>query len=127
MTSVLDFLVMAMSVIHVYVFYLESIAWGKPSVNRLFGVTDSQAQSMRPMAFNQGFYNLFLAIALLVGFFWSSHPDTASAANTLKDYAALSVLGAGFVLWLSNPQLVRPAIIQAGPAAFYWILRLAYP
>ena len=125
-TNILDFLAIAMSVIHVYIFYLESIAWGKPSVNRAFGVTDAHAQIMRPMAFNQGFYNLFLAIAFLVAYFWASHAETAAAAQTLRDYAALSVLGAGFILWLSNPKLIRPALIQAGPAALYWIMRLAF-
>ncbi len=122
----LNTLVVIMAVIHVYVFSLEAIWWGKPSTNRVFGVTDANAQTMRAMAFNQGFYNLFLAIALLCGFFWSERPDSLVQANTLKDYASLSILGAGLVLWLSEPKLIRAALIQAGPAALYWVIRLAF-
>ncbi len=120
----LDTLVMTMAVIHVYIFCLESIWWGKPSTNRVFGVTDANAQVMRQMAFNQGFYNLFLAVALLIGFFWGARPDSIVQANTLKDYAVSSILGAGVVLWLSEPKLIRAAVIQAGPAAVYWFVRL---
>lgn len=122
--SVLNGLVVIMAVIHVYVFYLEAIAWGKPSVNRVFGLTDAQAQTLRPMAFNQGFYNLFIAIALLLGYFWASRPDSVAQAMILRDYGAASILGAGVVLWLSNPKLIRASVLQAGPAALYWILRL---
>lgn len=121
----LDTLVIIMAVIHVYVFCLETILWGKPSTNKTFRVTDANAQTMRTAMFNQGFYNLFLAIALLVGFFWSTHPGSELQARTIEDYAALSILGAGLVLWLSDPKLLRAAIIQAGPAALYWIIRLA--
>ncbi len=120
----LDTLVIIMAVIHVYVFCLETIMWGKPSTNRTFKVTDKNAQVMRALMFNQGFYNLFLAIALLVGFFWSTHPGSLLQAQTIKDYAARSILGAGLVLWMSDPKLIKAASIQVGPAAVYWILRL---
>jgi putative membrane protein len=120
----LDTLVIVMAVIHVYIFCLETILWGKPSTNRAFGVTDNSAQVLRGLMFNQGFYNLFLAIALLVGFFWSTRPGSLLQAQTIKDYAALSILGAGLVLWMSDPRLIKPAMIQAGPAVIYWILRL---
>jgi putative membrane protein len=122
----LNLLVVVMAVIHVYVFCLETILWGKPKTNRVFGVTDANAQVMRQAMFNQGFYNLFLAIALLVGFFWSSQVGSEIQAQTLKDYGALSILGAGAVLWMSEPKLIRPALIQAGPAVLYWIVRLAF-
>jgi putative membrane protein len=120
----LNSLVLIMALIHVYIFVLESISWGKPKTNRVFGVTDANAQIMRPAMFNQGFYNLFLAIALLVGFFWGSHSGNEIQAQTLKDYASLSILGAGMVLWLSEPKLLRAALIQGLPAALYWIVRL---
>jgi len=120
----LNSLVIAMAVIHVYVFCLEAIWWGKPKTNRIFHVTDANAQILRQVMFNQGFYNLFLAIALLVGFLWSSDPSHEVQAQALKDYASLSILGAGLVLWLSEPKLIRAAMIQAAPAAVYWVIRL---
>jgi putative membrane protein len=122
--AVLNILVIMMAVIHVYVFCLESILWGKPKTNRVFGVTDANAQVMRSAMFNQGFYNLFLAVALLMGFFWSSQPGNEIQAQTLKDYAALSILGAALVLWLSEPKLLRAVMIQGLPAAIYWVIRL---
>lgn len=119
-----NILVIVMAAIHVYIFCLEAIWWGKPSTNRMFGVTDANAQVLRPLMFNQGFYNLFLAIALLVGFLWSSRPGSEVQAQTLKDYASLSILGAALVLWLSDPKLLRAVAFQGGPAAIYWIVRL---
>ncbi len=121
----LNLLVIVMAVIHVYIFCLESIWWGKPKTNRVFGVTDANAQVMRGAMFNQGFYNLFLAIALLVGFFWSAQPGNEVQAQALKDYAALSILGAALVLWLSEPKLMRASLIQGSPAALYWAVKLA--
>ena len=122
--SLLNVLAVIMAAIHVYIFCLESILWGKPKTNRVFGVTEANAQVMRGAMFNQGFYNLFLAIALLMGFIWSSQPDSRIQAQTLKDYAALSVAGAALILWLSEPKLLRAALVQGLPAAAYWGLRL---
>ena len=52
--------------IHVAIFVLESVLWMRPSVRRIFGVrSDADAAAIRPMAFNQGFYNLFLALGVL--------------------------------------------------------------
>jgi putative membrane protein len=122
----LNTLVIVMAVIHVYIFCLESILWGKPKTNRVFGVTDANAQVMRAAMFNQGFYNLFLAIALLIGFFWTAQPGNEIQAQTLKDYAALSILGAALILWLSEPKLIRAVLVQGAPAALYWALRLIH-
>ncbi|MET0317260.1 MAG: DUF1304 domain-containing protein, partial [Rhodococcus fascians] len=49
--------------LHVVIFFMESVAWTKPAVWRRFGVaSQADADVVRPMAFNQGFYNLFLAL-----------------------------------------------------------------
>jgi putative membrane protein len=53
--------------IHVYIFCLESLLWGKPKTNRVFGVSPEIAEHNRLFAFNQGFYNLFLAVAAIGG------------------------------------------------------------
>ena len=121
----LNTFVIVMAVIHVYIFCLEAIWWGKPKTNRVFAVTDAKAQIMRQAMFNQGFYNLFLAIALLVGFLWSADPTHEVQAQTLKDYASLSILAAAVVLWISEPKLIRAVTIQGAPALLYWIIRLA--
>ena len=56
------------ALLHVYIFVMESVLWTTPRVRATFGVTDdAQAEHTRSMAFNQGFYNLFLAVVTLVG------------------------------------------------------------
>lgn len=106
------------ALIHIYTFYLESLAWGKPRTNKLFGVTEAEARTSQLMAFNQGFYNLFLAIGILVGFAFRSL-DREVYGFALMDFACMSVLGAGLVLFFSRPKLIRPAMIQALPALGY--------
>lgn len=102
------------AVIHIYIFILESLLWGRPKTSRVFAMTPEQAEQNRLFAFNQGFYNLFLAIAGLLGVALS-FIGMATEAQILMSYSAASMLGAGVVLLYSNPKLVRAAIIQGLP------------
>ncbi|MER2206253.1 MAG: DUF1304 domain-containing protein, partial [Rhodococcus sp. (in: high G+C Gram-positive bacteria)] len=46
--------------VHVYIFVLESILWTAPKTRATFGVkSEEEAIVTQPLAFNQGFYNLF--------------------------------------------------------------------
>ncbi len=54
--------------IHLYVFVLESLRWMRPATRATFGITSERdAETTRLLAFNQGFYNLFLAIIAVGG------------------------------------------------------------
>ncbi|MDH6182245.1 putative membrane protein [Microbacteriaceae bacterium SG_E_30_P1] len=100
------------AIIHLYIFVLESIRWSRPSTWRTFGVgSQADADTVKPMAFNQGFYNLFLAIGVAVGIvlFWAGMPEAGAALIFL---AAGSMVGAALVLIASSPKLARPALIQ---------------
>ena len=56
------------ALIHVLFFYNESVTFTRPETWRRFGLqTQEQADIVRPMAYNQGFYNLFLALGIVVG------------------------------------------------------------
>ena len=56
------------ALVHVYVFVLESVRFVTPATMRTFGIRSVEdAETMRPWAFNQGFYNLFLAIETAAG------------------------------------------------------------
>jgi uncharacterized membrane protein len=56
------------ALVHVWFFALESVLIERPTVFRRFGLRSPEdAAIVRPMAFNQGFYNLFLAIGIVVG------------------------------------------------------------
>lgn len=100
--------------IHVYIFMMESIHWGKPNTNRTFGISAEQAEQNRLFAFNQGYYNLFLALAAFIGIALVIG-DQKVAGTTLMAYSSLSMLGAASVLLYSQRKLVRPALIQGLP------------
>jgi len=112
------FFAVFVAVIHSFIFYLESLAWGRPSTNRIFRMSEDEARTNRTFAFNQGFYNLFLAVGIVVGIALKFSGRTAEG-GILLDFACLSVLGAGFVLFMSGPARRNPAMVQALPALGY--------
>ncbi|WP_425840095.1 DUF1304 domain-containing protein [Microbacterium sp. PA5] len=105
------------ALLHVYIFVMESIQWSQPKVWRRFGVADqAAADTTKPMAYNQGFYNLFLAIGVIIGLalFWAGDPATAAgvAGRTLVLFNLGSMLAAALVLVTSGAKYLRPALIQ---------------
>lgn len=102
-------------VFHVYIFYLESIVWIKPQTWKSFKV-DSQesAEIIRPMALNQGFYNLFLAIEILIGFVLL--PSYSTIGYALLVFATSSISAAAAVLLVSVKGSKRAALLQGVPA-----------
>ncbi|MEJ0014348.1 MAG: DUF1304 domain-containing protein [Actinomycetota bacterium] len=111
--SILIFLAAAF---HVYVFILESITWRSPKTWKTFGLPSQEhADIIRPMAFNQGFYNLFLALGIGVGLVLLGINSTIGF--TLMLFAALCMVGAGTVLFFSVKTSRRAAIIQSGTTA----------
>lgn len=58
------------AVLHVFIFYLEVFAWEQPLARKIFGAQDSkELEITRFYAYNQGVYNLALAIIACVGAF----------------------------------------------------------
>ncbi|MBA0047380.1 DUF1304 domain-containing protein [Mycobacterium sp. NPDC050853] len=103
------------ALIHVYIFYLESIAWTGEKTRKIFGVrTLEEAEVTKPLAFNQGFYNLFLAIAIAVGTVFWARGCTAVGA-TLVFTGAGSMVAAGLVLLISSPDKASAALKQLVP------------
>jgi putative membrane protein len=112
-------------VIHVLIFLLESVLWTRPTVWRRFGVkTDDEASVLQPMAFNQGFYNLFLAIGTGIGLVLLGNVAGRGAGEAITFFALACMLGASLVLVLSNPKLFRAALLQ-GAAPLIGIIFLA--
>jgi len=100
------------ALIHVYIFVLESLLWTRPSTRRTFGVrTAEDAETLKPMAFNQGFYNLFLSIGTVVGIALLVTGTTQAGAALLL-LAGGSMVAAALVLVVSSPKLWRAAAIQ---------------
>lgn len=97
------------ALIHVYIFWLEAIVFEKGG-RKVFGVSAEDAALMQPWAFNQGFYNLFLAIGTAFGIVEvHSHHDTGAA---LVAFGCGSMLAASIVLICSDPSKVRAALVQ---------------
>ncbi|KAA9085299.1 DUF1304 domain-containing protein [Microbacterium radiodurans] len=100
------------ALIHVFIFSLESIAWTSKRARATFGTgTVEQAESQRALAFNQGFYNLFLAIAVFIGIAFVVAGSTAVGA-TLVFTGAGSMVAASLVLILSDPSKAAAALKQ---------------
>jgi putative membrane protein len=102
--------------VHVYIFVLESLIWNGDRARAVFGTTREEAATTRVLAFNQGFYNLFLAVATLLGIVLLGAGRTAVGA-TLVLTGAGSMVAAGLVLLVSSPTKARAALVQLGPPA----------
>ncbi|MBD3758955.1 DUF1304 domain-containing protein [Microbacterium sp.] len=105
------------ALLHVYIFVMESIQWTQPRVWRRFGVADQAAADVtKPMAYNQGFYNLFFAIGVVIGLalFWAGDAGTTAevAGRALVLFSLGSMLAAALVLVTSGAKYLRPAAIQ---------------
>ena len=99
------------ALLHVYIFVLESFAWTTPRTRAVFGTTAEEAQTTKMLAFNQGFYNLFLAIVTAVGIAMVvlGHRSVGAA---LVFAGVGSMLAAALVLLASSPDKARAAVTQ---------------
>src|SRR6478752_107001 len=102
------------ALLHVYIFVMESMQWSQPRIWKRFGVPDQQtADATKPMAYNQGFYNLFLAIGPILGIvlFWAAGAEAPAdvAGRTLMLFTLGSMAAAALVLLTTGMKYLRPA------------------
>lgn len=102
------------ALIHVYIFFLESFAWTRPGTRATFGTTQEEAEATRSMAFNQGFYNLFLAILVALGIVLVA-VGRLDVGATLVLAGAGSMASAALVLFRTSPSN-RGAALKSAPA-----------
>ncbi len=98
------------ALLHVYIWVLEAFRWTEPSTRKTFGVSEADAPLLAPMAYNQGFYNLFLAIITIVGVALLGEQEDVGRALALAGTG--SMLGAALVLVTHDRSMARAAIIQ---------------
>jgi len=104
------------ALLHVYIFWLEAFAWTAPRGLATFGLTPDEARITKNLAFNQGFYNLFLALVTTAGVVaTAAGHDAVGAALIIAGCG--SMVAAGLVLFASSPSRARAAAVQAIPAA----------
>lgn len=98
--------------LHVGIFVMESVAWTRPGIWKRFGVADqAAAETTKPMAYNQGFYNLFLAIGAIIGVVLFGVGQTA-AGLTLVIFALSCMVLAAIVLVTTGKGYWRASAIQ---------------
>ena len=101
--------------IHAYFFLLESVWFGQERVWRRFGLRSAEdARIARSFAWNQGFYNLFLAVGVGLGLALVA-TGAADAGRAIVLFSCGSMVAAGTVLVLHNRSFLRAATIQAVP------------
>ncbi len=110
------------ALLHIFIFYLESVAWTTPRARGVFGLSPQEAAQTKDMAFNQGFYNLFLAVITIIGI-----ASLATGATGIG--AALVFAGAGsmalaaLVLFASSPDK-RGAALKQGTLPLLGVIAL---
>lgn len=110
--------------LHVAIFFMESVAWTRPSVWRRFGVADqAAADTTRPMAYNQGFYNLFLAVGAVLGLILYG-VGMHQAGLALVLFTTASMVLAAVVLVTTGRGYLRPALIQGTLPLIGFVLML---
>jgi len=110
--------------IHVLIFCMESLWWTSPGVRTRFRQLPEQAQATKLFAFNQGFYNLFLAVGVFAGLTLVLTGHVVSGL-TLATWSCASMLGAAVVLAASAREMRRGAIVQGAAPLLFLLLRLA--
>ncbi|MCE0508207.1 DUF1304 domain-containing protein [Microbacterium aurugineum] len=102
----------AAAAFHVFIFALESLRWTEPETRKIFGVaSEADAVTMKQLAFNQGFYNLFLALTTLLGI-GLVIVGAATVGLTLVFAGTAMMLAAALVLVLADRTKARAATMQ---------------
>lgn len=117
------------ALIHLGFFFAESVFWMDRRVWRSFGVrTERDAQVLQGMAYNQGFYNAFLALAALTGVALVLASFTRDAGLIVLLVTMLFMVLAGLVLLSTGRGYWRGAALQAIPpllalaaGAWWWL------
>ena len=101
--------------IHVWFFVLESLLFARPGVAARFGLrSEEQIAAVRPMAFNQGFYNLFLAVGIAAGVAQIAG-GAVVAGRSIVLFACLCMAWAGIVLFVTSRRFLQAALVQLVP------------
>ncbi|MEW1951679.1 DUF1304 domain-containing protein [Pseudarthrobacter sp902506025] len=103
--------------LHVFIFTMESLTWTRPATWKRFGVASQQdAETTKSLAYNQGFYNLFLAVGAFVGVglvvFGGAGSVQDVAGWTLIFSCCGSMLLAAAVLAFTGRKYLRAAATQ---------------
>ena len=112
MTLLATVLVALAALLHGYIFLMESLWWTRPATWRRFGVRDqATAEVIAPMAYNQGYYNLFLGLGAAIGLVLF-HTGSETAGRTLVLFTTASMALAAVVLVTTGKSYLKAALTQ---------------
>jgi len=126
MTLIMWLAAIVAGTVHVVIFGMESVWWATPAVRARFRQSPEQAEATRLFAFNQGFYNLFLALGTFAGLgpVLTGH---ARLGWMFVSWNCFCMLGAAVVLAGSAPGMGRGAVFQgAAPLLFLALAALRW-
>lgn len=113
------------ALLHGYIFILESLRWTEPATRKTFGTSVEEASATKELAFNQGFYNLFLAIVAAIGIIVAaSGHHGVGAALILAGVGSMAA--AALVLLISSPAKAKAALVQLTFPLIATILTVAW-
>jgi putative membrane protein len=117
------------ALLHVYIFTMESVTWTTPATWKRFGLaSQADAETTKLLAYNQGFYNLFLAAGALIGVGCVAFAPQGSVQPvvgwTLVFSCCGSMLLAAIVLALSGKKYLRAAVLQGATPLLAVVLGL---
>lgn len=98
--------------VHVLFFAMESLFWMKPAVRKIFRRTEAEAQTTKMMALNQGYYNLFLAIATVAGIYLWNTGYVSQAVAILTVTLGSMVAAALVLLFSAGIAMLRGVLLQ---------------
>ncbi|WP_066302069.1 DUF1304 domain-containing protein [Arthrobacter luteolus] len=110
--------------VHFYFFALESLRWTAAETMEAYGITSPQdAEATQPLAYTQGFYNLFLGVGAVLGVLLLGVSNPV-AGLTLMSFSTACMALASVVLLAGKWPLGRIALIRGIPALLALLLTL---
>ncbi|MFZ3452227.1 DUF1304 domain-containing protein [Arthrobacter sp. 7Tela_A1] len=110
--------------VHFYFFFLESLRWTTAETMGVYGITSEQdAETTQPLAYTQGFYNLFLGVGAVLGVLLIGVGNPV-AGLTLMSFSTACMALASVVLLAGRWPLGRIALIRGVPALLALLLTL---
>ncbi|KFI93471.1 transmembrane protein [Bifidobacterium saguini DSM 23967] len=101
--------------LHVLIFVLESFRWTETNTMKTFSIISTEeAEATKEMAYNQGFYNLFLGIMAAAGAIITLLGQQAqqTVGITLMVAGTASMVLAALVLFTGSPDKRAAAVKQ---------------
>ncbi len=114
MNIVVQIFAVIAALFHVVAFVLESFLFHRPDVQEFLLGKREPAPGVLLWAFNQGFYNLFLALGPIAGLL-AYHAGHIGVGRALVVYGCAFMAACGVVLFVSDRRLWRSMIGQSGP------------